>query len=84
MKFVITDRTDYEWARAMIADHGLDRRCSAVLLSPVHEQPAGLEILGSPGLSPRALAEWMLEDNIPARMQTQLHKQIWDPQTRGV
>ena len=84
VKFVLVDRRDYEWAREMIKDHRLDKRCAAVLLSPVFEQATGLEIAGRPALPPRELAEWMLEDHLPARMQLQLHKFIWDPSTRGV
>ena len=84
VKFVLVDRRDYEWAREMIKDHRLDERCAAVLLSPVFEQATGLEIAGRPALPPRELAEWMLEDHLPARMQLQLHKFIWDPSTRGV
>jgi hypothetical protein len=57
-----------------------------VLLSAVFEQVPGKEIMGCEGLSPRELAEWMLAEPVPAnvRMQTQLHKLIWEPQTRGV
>lgn len=84
VKFVICDRADYEWARGVIGEHGLTDRVAAVLLSPVFEQPAGLEIIGQRGLSMRALAEWMLEDGLDAVLQSQLHKFIWDPQTRGV
>lgn len=87
VKFVITSREDYDWAKAVIEKHELARRCKAVLLSPVFEQPAGVEIAGASALSPRDLAEWMLNDppaGNPVRMQTQLHKHIWDPQTRGV
>jgi len=84
IKFVLTDRVDYEWARSMMREHDLAARCGAVLMSPVHEQPEGLEIVGCAGLSPRVLAEWILEDRLPARMQTQLHKHIWDPHMRGV
>ena len=84
VKFVITSRADYEWARSMIAAHDLAARCHAVLMSAVFEQPQGLEILGCPALPPRALAEWILEDRLPVRLQTQLHKLIWEPQTRGV
>lgn len=84
VKFVITDRADYEWARSMILDHRLADRCRAVLMSPAFPQKKGLEILGCPGLDPRALAEWILADNLPVRQQTQLHKLIWDPGTRGV
>lgn len=84
VKFVICDRADYEWARGVIQEHGIADRVGAVLMSPVFEQPSGLEILGQRGLSMRSLAEWILEDRLPVRMQSQLHKFIWDPQTRGV
>jgi 7-carboxy-7-deazaguanine synthase len=84
IKFVIVDRADYEWAREKIREHRLADRCAAVLLSPAFPQKKGLEILGCPGLSPRTLAEWILEDRLPVRQQTQLHKLIWDPGQRGV
>ncbi len=87
IKFVITSREDYDWARAVIDEHDLTRRVHAVLMSPVFEQPAGLEIAGADALAPRDLAEWILHDppaTGPVRMQFQLHKFIWDPQTRGV
>jgi 7-carboxy-7-deazaguanine synthase len=91
VKFVITDRTDYDWACEMIQRHGLGQRVKAILFSAAFEQAeVPGEIAGCVGLSPRDLAEWMLADSasgrLPAnaRMQTQLHKLIWDPQTRGV
>lgn len=84
VKFVICDRGDYEWARAMIREHALAERVHAVLMSAVFEQPTGLEIHGHRGLPMRELASWILEDRLPVRMQTQLHKFIWEPQTRGV
>jgi 7-carboxy-7-deazaguanine synthase len=87
IKFVITDRQDYEWARGIIEEHRLTHRCGAVLLSPVAEQLPGEEIEGCPGLDPRELAEWLLDDpprGGPVRMQSQLHKLIWDPQARGI
>ncbi len=88
VKFVITGRGDYEWAKAVIEEHRLGERVRAVLMSPVFEQPEGAEIAGSPGLEPRLLAEWILHDppqrGGPVRMQVQLHKHIWEPQTRGV
>lgn len=84
VKFVIVDRADYEWASAMIREHRLAERCAAVLMSAVFHQRPGLEILGCPGLEPRLLAEWILADRLPVRMQTQLHKLIWSPETRGV
>ena len=88
VKFVITDRPDYEWAKSVIEQHRLGDRCRAVLLSPVFEQPPGEEIAGCPGLDAGELADWILHDppsaGGPVRMQSQLHKFIWDPQTRGV
>jgi 7-carboxy-7-deazaguanine synthase len=73
VKFVVKDRQDYEYARDVIRLHDLESRCAAVLLSPVHDV-----------LPPRTLAEWMLADRLPARMQLQIHKYIWDAVTRGV
>lgn len=84
VKVVIGTREDYEWARAMVQEHRLVDRTAAVLLSPVFPQASGLEIAGAPGLEPRRLAEWILADALPVRMQLQLHKFIWDPSTRGV
>jgi 7-carboxy-7-deazaguanine synthase len=73
VKFVVKDRADYEFARDVITRHGLPSRCAAVLVSPVH----GV-------LDARVLSEWMLEDRLPARLQLQLHKLVWEPGTRGV
>lgn len=84
VKFVITDRTDFDWACAVIEEYDLPGRCKAVLMSPVFAQSPGLEIAGATGLSMRDLAEWVLESGLPIRMQSQLHKFIWDPQARGV
>jgi len=73
IKFVIQDRADYEYARQIVEKHDLVHRGGAVLFSPVH----GL-------LDPRQLAEWILADRLPVRLQLQAHKYIWDPKTRGV
>jgi 7-carboxy-7-deazaguanine synthase len=73
VKFVVNDRQDYEYARDVIARHDLGLRASAIHLSPVH----GV-------LDPRTLAEWILADRLPARVQLQLHKYVWEPGTRGV
>lgn len=73
VKFVIAGREDYEWTRGVIADHTLAARVGAILLSPAF----GL-------IEPRLITEWMLEDHLPARMQLQMHKHIWPPNTRGV
>ena len=66
VKIVLADATDYEWAKACIAEHALTRRC-AVLLSPV----AG-------NLEPADLAEWIVRDRLPVRFQLQLHKILWN------
>lgn len=84
VKFVLCSREDYEWARDVIQKHSLAQRVAAILLSCVHETPPGKELAGSPGLSLNDLAQWALEDHLPVRIQTQLHKLIWDPMARGV
>ncbi len=73
VKFVIADRADYEFARDAIVRHHLASRAAAILFSPVHDV-----------LAPKALSEWILDDRLPVRLQLQLHKFIWAPNTRGV
>ena len=73
VKFVVKDRADYDFAREIIERFGLAQRAAAVHLSPVH----GV-------LDSRTLSEWVLADRLPARVQLQLHKYIWDPGMRGV
>lgn len=73
VKFVIASRADYEWSRDRIREHALDRRCGAVLLSPVFGR-----------VDPAAIVEWMLADRVPGRFQLQLHKFVWPPEARGV
>ena len=84
VKFVLTDRTDYDWMVAVLEKHKLAERVKAVLVSAVNEVTPGLEIAGVPGLAVRDLAEWILADKLPVRFQTQLHKLVWDPMARGV
>lgn len=84
VKFVITDRADYDWMKETIEQHQLHERVACVLASPVFEQAAGRDITGCKALPPRTLAEWILEDHLPVRLQLQLHKFVWDPQARGV
>lgn len=71
IKFVISDRADYEYARSMIREKHLDRW--TILLSPVW---------GTMEMKP--LVEWMLADRLPARFQTQLHKHVWGADVHGV
>lgn len=78
IKFVIKDRIDYEWARAVIREHGLDQRVisgrlRALLISPVWDS-----------VEFRELAEWVLTDQLPVRYQIQLHKVIWGANVPGV
>ena len=84
VKFVVGDRADYEWTRGVLQEHKLAARVKAVLLSPTHDTPPGRELAGATGLPLRDLAEWVLADALPVRVQVQLHKLIWDPMTRGV
>ncbi len=84
VKFVIADRADYEWARERMREHRLADRTACVLMSAAWPQEPNAEIRGSPGLPARDLAAWILADRLPVRMQSQLHKVIWDPQARGV
>lgn len=66
VKFVLCDRRDYDWARLKLDELALEARGVEILFSPSHGQ-----------LEPRQLAEWILADNLPVRMQMQLHKQLW-------
>ncbi|MED5510128.1 MAG: 7-carboxy-7-deazaguanine synthase QueE [Pseudomonadota bacterium] len=65
LKFVICNRQDYDWARTKLDEYQLDERCE-VLFSPIHGE-----------LKPADLADWIVEDNLPVRMQLQLHKYLW-------
>ena len=78
VKFVVADREDYEWARGVIRDRRLDEavvdgRLRALLISPTWE-----------AIDFQELARWILEDGLPVRLQPQLHKLIWGPDTPGV
>ena len=84
IKFVITDRADYDWMKQILDKHQLIQRVACVLVSPVFEQAKGRDIKGCRALDPSELAAWILEDRLQVRFQLQLHKFIWDPQTRGV
>lgn len=65
LKFVVCHRNDYDWAKEQLSQHQLNERCE-VLFSPIHGQ-----------LQPAELAEWIVEDNLPVRMQIQMHKYLW-------
>jgi len=85
VKFVLTDRVDYEFARDFISRHSLARRVHAVLLSPAFAKEAsGARDASHCLLDPQALSQWMLADNVTARLGLQMHKFVWDPATKGV
>jgi 7-carboxy-7-deazaguanine synthase len=73
VKFVIANRHDFDWACQTLNQHQLHRRLRAVLMSPVFGTLASVD-----------LANWILQERLPVRMQLQLHKYIWPPDTRGV
>jgi 7-carboxy-7-deazaguanine synthase len=80
VKFVISTRRDYEFAREFTKEHGLSERLKAVLFSPVFADPEGKW----QALEPRTMVEWILADGLPVRLGLQLHKFVWHPATRGV
>ena len=73
VKFVLADRADYEFAKDVVERHHLSGRVANILFSPVHGR-----------LAPADLAAWVLADRLPVRVQLQVHKYIWSPETRGV
>ena len=73
VKFVIADRRDYEFARDITQRENLPARVNAVLFSPVHGE-----------LDAKLLSEWVIADRLDVRVQLQVHKYIWSPETRGV
>jgi 7-carboxy-7-deazaguanine synthase len=85
LKFVLTGRTDYEFARDFVSNHQLAKRVHAILFSPAFEKTAsGTRDTSHCQLDPQQLAEWILADDVPARLSLQIHKLIWDPAAKGV
>ena len=72
IKFVLLDRADYDWSRKLIQEYDLDSSAQ-ILFSPVYDK-----------LDLKDLSKWVLEDQLPVRLQTQLHKVIWSKDTIGV
>jgi len=73
VKFVILDHDDYEYAKEICYSHDLFEKVKTVLFSPVFGE-----------LAPAQLVDWILDDNLPARLNLQIHKFIWSPEARGV
>jgi 7-carboxy-7-deazaguanine synthase len=80
VKFVISSRKDYEFAREFTKTNNLNAKVREVLFSPVHDDPSGKW----KGLEARELVEWILEDGLSVRLGLQLHKIVWDPAMKGV
>jgi 7-carboxy-7-deazaguanine synthase len=85
LKFVLASRADYDYAREFIRVHALESAPAALILSPAFRKDAcGMRSAENCLLDPRDLAEWMLADNLNARLGLQLHKFIWEPQLKSV
>jgi 7-carboxy-7-deazaguanine synthase len=85
VKFVLSTRVDYEFARDFVRRHHLAERVHAVLFSPAfHKEATGTRDSSHCLLDPQELAEWMIADDVPARLGLQIHKFIWDPSVKGV
>ena len=85
VKFVLSGRADYEFARNFTQRHRLAERVNAVLFSPAFRKHAsGTRDSSHCLLDPQELADWMLADDVPARLGLQLHKFVWDPAVKGV
>jgi len=85
IKFVLSHREDYDFARAFIAQHKLNERGGGILLSPAFSKnPSPLRTTENATLDPRTLVEWMMADGIDARLSLQIHKFIWEPMKKGV
>jgi 7-carboxy-7-deazaguanine synthase len=85
VKFVVSDRPDYEFARDFIRRYHLASRCGHILLSPAFTKtPSSQRTAENCVLDPRLLVEWMLADQLPARISLQIHKFIWEPLKKGV
>jgi 7-carboxy-7-deazaguanine synthase len=85
VKFVITNREDYDFARNFIREHSLEQKAGGILLSPAFTKtPTPQRTADNMTLDPRHLVEWMLTDGLPARLSLQIHKFIWEPMKKGV
>jgi 7-carboxy-7-deazaguanine synthase len=85
VKFVISDRADYEFAREFVGEHGMAAKAGSVLFSPAFTKtPSPVRSAENCLLDPRVLVEWMLADGVEARLSLQIHKFIWEPAMKGV
>ncbi len=85
LKFVLTNRADYDFAKKFIAEHGVREKVGGILFSPAFSKtPSPLRTTDNATLDPRTLVEWMMDDGVDARLSLQIHKFIWEPMKKGV
>jgi 7-carboxy-7-deazaguanine synthase len=85
IKFVISDRADYEFAGEFTREHGLEKKVASVIFSPAFRKDArGTRDASHCLVDPQDLANWILEDGLDVRLGLQTHKFIWTPETKGV
>ena len=84
VKFVISSRRDYEFARDFVREHALDRKASPIFSPAFRKDAAGTRDAANCLVDPQDLAQWMLADAVNARLGLQIHKFIWEPQVKGV
>jgi 7-carboxy-7-deazaguanine synthase len=85
VKFVISSRLDYDFARDFVRDNGLEAKVNSLIFSPAFRKDAtGSRDVTHCLIDPRELAEWILADRLNVRLGLQIHKFIWDPATKGV
>ncbi len=85
VKFVLSHREDYDFARTFLAEHNLRPRVGGILFSPAFSKaPNPFRTTENATLDPRTLVEWMMQDGVDARLSLQIHKFIWEPLKKGV
>jgi 7-carboxy-7-deazaguanine synthase len=85
VKFVISSRVDYDFARDFVRDHAVESKVNSIIFSPAFRKDAtGSRDVTHCLLDPRELADWILADGLNVRLGLQIHKFIWDPATKGV
>jgi 7-carboxy-7-deazaguanine synthase len=85
VKFVLTNRGDYDFARTFIDEHDLHSKAGGILLSPAFVQtPSPQRTADNMALNPRLVVEWMMADGLDVRLSLQIHKFIWEPMKKGV
>jgi len=84
LKFVITNKEDFDWAVELVKRETLFEKVNAIHFSPVMLQLGDEHIEGCEQLEPEILANWILKSKVPVRLQLQVHKYVWSPTLRGV